>query len=113
MKVYYEELDGNLLPQWLLLPAPNTFGSLTVNLSAPFERMEAEDFHDELTIVTITQAALAIRPADQNQFILHTDQASKDLEVSMPADIDYYLIRLEDLEEVLQMNVRSFFNSDR
>lgn len=110
MKVYYEEIDGHLFPQWLLLPATSHSSSLSVQLDAPFERMEAEDFHDELTIVTVTQAALAIRPVDETHFVLHTDQIRNDLEVQMPESVDYYLIRLDDLEEVLHMNIKPYFS---
>lgn len=111
MKVYYEELDGELFPQWLLVPATKNSGTLSFNLTSPFERIEAEDFHDELTIVTVTQAALAIRPLDDTHFVLYTDQITSDLDVHIPDAVDYYLIRLEDLEEILQMSVRPYFIS--
>ncbi|WYP26821.1 hypothetical protein NSQ54_01510 [Alkalihalobacillus sp. FSL W8-0930] len=111
MKVYYEEMDGQLFPQWLLLPATSLHAPLSVQLDAPFERMEAEDFHDDITVVTVTQAALAIRAIDETHFVLHTDQVKNDLETHIPDSVDYYLIRLEDLEEVLQMNVKPYFSS--
>ena len=63
MKVYYEEMDGQLFPQWLLLPATSLHAPLSVQLDAPFERMEAEDFHDDLTVVTVTQAGPILPPA--------------------------------------------------
>ncbi|MFK3937541.1 hypothetical protein ACI2JA_08515 [Alkalihalobacillus sp. NPDC078783] len=110
MKVYYEEIDSQLFPQWLLLPATSLDTSLTVQIDAPFERMEPEDFHDDLTVVTVTQAALAIRSIDETHFVLHTDQVKNDLETHIPDSIDYFLIRLEDLEEVLQMSVKPYFS---
>ncbi|WP_062052406.1 hypothetical protein [Bacillus sp. JCM 19034] len=116
LSVYYDEIDGLLNPQWMLMLIPcNTSEEyITVAVDAPFERFWPEDFHDALSVTTVTQAALTKDPFNNKQFSVHIPTVLSDLKYqnkSMDIDsIDYFLVRLDDLEELLLMNVRSFFS---
>lgn len=116
LSVYYEEIDGLLLPLWLLVPARTVKDYETYSVEAPFERFYPEDFHDELAIVTITQGALTRCPFIEHQFDIHIPTVKTDLQFSgKPSDVldsaKFFLIRIDDLEELLQFSLRKHFNN--
>lgn len=110
--VYYDEIDGLLLPQWILLPIRTNHQYVTYTVEAPFERFFPEDFHDELPIITVTQGALT-KGTNPYQFNIHLPSVQNDLarmnhfEQTMN-ESGYFLVRIEDLEEVLQFEVRTY-----
>lgn len=116
LSVYYEEIDGLLLPLWLLVPARTVKDYETYSVEAPFERFYPEDFHDDLSLVTITQGALTRCPFIDGQFDIHIPTVKTDLNSNgKPSDslnsANYFLIRIDDLEELLQYSLRKHFNN--
>lgn len=114
LSVYYDELDGQLYPVWMLLPARTDEEYINYSIEAPFERFYPEDFHDDLKIVTVTQAALTKCPLVEQQFNIHIpaikqDLISQDIPVDTIYNADYFLVRMDDLEEVLQFNIKNGF----
>lgn len=114
LSVYYDEIEGELLPVWLLLPVQNEKEYETYTINAPFERFFQEDFHDAMKLVTVTQAALTRCPFINQQFNIHiptlkNDLLSQQLSPEQIYHADYFIVRLEDLEELLQMNIREQF----
>lgn len=112
--VYYEDIDGQLQPQWLLVPAFASEEAPSYSLTAPFERFYPEDFNDHHMILSVSQGALMKNPAASSHFSIHLPTVQRDLTVNgHPAQAiygaDFFLIRMEDLEEVLQMDVRGCF----
>lgn len=99
----------------MLLPARTEKEYELYSVSAPFEKFYPEDFHDELAVVTVTQGAITRCPFVAGQFDIHIPTVKNDLEAKGQHEdniynADYFLVRIEDLEEVLQMNVRLCFS---
>lgn len=115
LSVYYDEIDGELNPTWILLPAKTSEEYENYSIEAPFERFYPEDFHDCLNIVTVTQGAMTKCPFIDMQFDIHIPTVKQDLLAQGKHgdsiyEADYFLVRMDDLEEVLQMEVRNKFN---
>lgn len=111
--VYYDEIDGQFYPMWMLLPTRTDEEYVNYSVEAPFERFYPEDF-GELKIVTVTQAALTRSPFVKQQFHIHIPTVQSDLcnlgmDINAINDADYFLVRMDDLEELLQFDVRKFF----
>lgn len=114
LSVYYDEIDGELYPERLLLPIPADKQHVTYSIEAPFERFYSEDFHDSIKIATVTQAALRRDPFNANCFSISISQVIRDLKMNNNYteslnDMDYFIIQMADLEELMQMNVRDRF----
>ncbi|MET3508424.1 hypothetical protein [Halalkalibacter oceani] len=114
LRVYYDEIDGELHPQWLLLPANTSEEYATYTVVAPFERFWPEDFHDSMAVITVTQAALVRDPFHEKDFSIHIPRVVEDLasnggNMESLHNAEYFLVRFDDLEELLQMNVRRFY----
>jgi len=113
-KVYYEDIDGELHPMWILLQASTSEETVSYTIDSPFERFWPEDFHDSMVVITVTQAALHRDPFNEKDFSVSIPQVVKDLtdnkgNLEHLYDADYFLVRLDDLEELLQMNVRTLY----
>lgn len=107
-------MDGKLYPMWMLLPVRTENEYETYTIDAPFERFYPEDFSDTLKIVTVTQAAITRCPFVEQQFDIHIPTVQKDLLAQEKSadeiyDADYFLVRMDDLEEVLQFDIRESF----
>ncbi|WP_100406636.1 hypothetical protein [Bacillus solitudinis] len=116
LSVYYDEIDGGFYPQWMLLPADTGEEYANYSIEAPFERFWPEDFHDSMTVVTVTQASLVRDPFNEKNFSVHIPSVVDDLtknggNMEHINDSQYFLVRFDDLEELLQMNVRRFYLS--
>lgn len=112
--VYYDEMDGQLLPMWMLLPVRTGKEYETYSINAPFERFYPEDFNETMKIITVTQGALTRCPFVEQQFDIHIPTVKQDLlSQRIPPDsiyeADYFLVRMDDLEEVLQFNIKNGF----
>lgn len=115
LKVYYEEIDGEIRPMWMLLPARTEKEYETYTINAPFERFYPEDFYDSLKIITVTQAAMTRNPYVDQQIQIHIPTVQSDLckqgiYQNAIYDADYFLVRMDDLEEVLQFDIRNVFH---
>ncbi|WP_062049255.1 hypothetical protein [Bacillus sp. JCM 19034] len=114
--VYYDEIDGQLHPKWLLATAFLQDEYANYSVEAPFERFHPEDFHDSMSIITVSQGALLRDPFCLTRFSIHIPTVIHDA-VSNGSNIHFnfshFLILIDELEELLQMNVRQryMFNS--
>lgn len=114
LSVYYDDIDGELYPQRLLLPIKTDEERVTYSIEAPFERFYPEDFHDSIMLATVTQAAMIRDPFDDKCFSISIPQVISDLKMNSNYteslnDMDYFIIQMADLEELMQMNVRERF----
>ena len=115
LRVYYEEIDDELFPMWILLPVHTNNEYESYTIEAPFERFFPEDFHDELINITVSLGALT-KGATTNQFSIHIPTVRRDLisgnhQAEMIDEADNFLIRMVDLEELLQFDVRMYINT--
>ncbi|WYP24792.1 hypothetical protein NSQ54_10625 [Alkalihalobacillus sp. FSL W8-0930] len=117
LRVYYEELDGALLPQKVLVRPGIEYGTSKHDVFTPFERFYDDEFHDDLKIITITQAALTRDIFNATTISVDLDQVKKDLYAysihpNQLLEADYFLMLMSDIEEVLQMTLHQFFKAE-
>ncbi|TWI53989.1 hypothetical protein [Halalkalibacter nanhaiisediminis] len=112
LKIFYEELDGMLSPKLVLLPNILNEDStmLTYSVEIPFERFYQEDFHDDLRIISVSQAALQPCPFYDHQFHMNIHQIRLDIEKQGhdPRSIEeteYFSCLVDDLQELLAYDV--------
>lgn len=112
LKVYYDEIDGELYPKLVLLPNILNQDSflLTYSVESPFERFYQEDFHDELILISVSQGALTSCPFYEHQFDINVERLRMDLERQgyYPEAIyetDYFTVLVDDLQELLDFDV--------
>lgn len=115
MKVFYDDIDGKLYPKLVLLPISKENEFFLYNLESPFERFYQEDFHDDLMLITVSQGALKQNPFLDNGINIDTEQLKTDLlnQEYDPEAIfhaDYFVILIDDLEELLQFEIRRHFH---
>lgn len=113
LRVYFDEIDGYIYPQWLLAAAKTDSEYIKYTIDSPFERFYSEDFHDEMSVITIAAGSLTRDPFKDRQFSVHIPTVKQDLEFNkIPSNniynADYFLIRIEDLEELLQFDVSKY-----
>ncbi|GAE31912.1 hypothetical protein [Halalkalibacter hemicellulosilyticus] len=111
LSVYYNEIDGHLYPQWLLLNATMKKEFVSYSINPPFERFHSEDFHDSMSILSVSQGALLRDPVDRTRFSIHiptvvNDAINNGSNINSIYNASHFLIQIEELEEFLQMNVR-------
>ncbi|WP_100372156.1 hypothetical protein [Bacillus sp. FJAT-45037] len=111
MKVFYEEIDGSQQPKLLIVPASKSDQTATYEVCGPFERFYTEEFHDEFRGLTVTLGEL-LRVRDKpmtfsisllavKTFLLQRYGSSDVLD-----EIDYFVLLIDDIEELLQVEVR-------
>lgn len=113
LRVYYDEIDGQLNPQWMLVQTKTDSDYVSYTIDSPFERFYQEDFHDEMSIITIAAGSLTRDPFKDRQFSVHIPTVKIDLEYNKLSsnsiyNTDYFLIRIDDLEELLQFDVSKY-----
>lgn len=115
-KIYYDEIDGNLHPKWGLLPnfLQEECKEVIYSVESPFERFSQEDFNDEMKLVTVSQGALTACPLYNHQFKINIEQLIRDLtrqnhHIDSIYSIDYFVILVDDLEELLNYDVINRF----
>jgi len=87
-------------------------------INAPFEQLRLEDFNDDTMSLSIIQADLIRNFEKPDQFGVYLPFVIERMESSKNSygyDFDYYeieqfIIQMDDLEEVLQMNIRRFYD---
>ncbi|MEC2073201.1 hypothetical protein [Alkalihalophilus marmarensis] len=115
LKVYYDEIDGELQPKWVMLPWSEAEHHVrTYSVEAPFERFYQEDFHDDLKLVSVTQGALTQCPFIDHQFDINLQQVQRDLirqdhDPEAVYETNYYVVLVDDLEELLNYSVSDRF----
>ncbi|OIJ12701.1 hypothetical protein BKP37_12945 [Anaerobacillus alkalilacustris] len=113
-KVYYDEIDGELRPMWLILPV-NIDGAFSYySLQAPFERFYPEEFYGDMKNVTVSQGELVRCVDDPYSFGISLDLLTNYLTKNgYPLEViheaDNFIVRFDDLEELLQFDVRGIF----
>jgi hypothetical protein len=117
MRVYFDELDGLLFPKLLIVPASTKHSTQTFQLETPFERFTAEDFHDEFKGLTITLGELIRVANHETTFSVHIPSVRTFLTKRYGSDqhlenIEHFVILIDDLEELLQVDVRKWINND-
>ncbi|PSL41752.1 hypothetical protein B0H94_11865 [Salsuginibacillus halophilus] len=109
MKVLYDDYDGIRKPFRALLEASFDEPTKWYSLSSA-EKVDTDLVDENLTSVTITSSHL-IRNKDHNQ--LGVDVASVESFCRYIGigdelyEVDYFLVMLEDIEEVMQLNLRT------
>lgn len=114
LRVYYDDIDGALHPQWMLVPCNTSEDFATYSLDAPFERFWPEDFHDSMSVVTVSQASLVRDPFRDKDFLINVVQTLEELKanggnIEFFNESEYFLVRMDDLEEIMQMQIRQFY----
>lgn len=114
LKVYYDEVDGHHYPKLIIVPADSSQEHVSYNVQSPFERMFPEDFHDDFKAITISQGELLRNNFENKRFIIDINLVKQSLikrEIypDMIYEIDYFTILIDDLEELLQMDIKRFY----
>ncbi|WP_368504914.1 hypothetical protein AB3N04_04490 [Alkalihalophilus sp. As8PL] len=117
MRVYYDEIDGHLYPKLLIVPATTDKLKPSYQLDIPFERFHVEDFHDEFKGLTITLGELIRVANHETTFSVHIPSVRTFLTQRYGSDqhlenLEHFVILIDDLEELLQVDVRKWLNSD-
>lgn len=115
MKIFYDEIDGELHPKLMIVPYSSTDSNrLEINLIGPFERMHPEDFHDDFQGLTISQGEIMRDHFDKLTFLIDLKLVENYLVQNgisplMMADIEYFVMLIDDIEELLQMDFKRFY----
>jgi hypothetical protein len=124
LSVYYEEQfeTGGLVPIWIIV----RYGRGKINwdanqfyipLEAPFYRKMREEFGDDDMSFTVTIEDLMIDVARPNGFLVNVKSILRRIHVLKEQgndfnhfDIDQFIIQMSDVEEIMQMDVRPFYD---
>ncbi|WP_100406226.1 hypothetical protein [Bacillus solitudinis] len=116
LKIYYDEIDGELYPKWMMLPRYDAeHEARTYSIEGPFERFSVEDFHDDLKLLSVTQGALKQCPFHDHQFDIDLEQLKRDLQrqehdPEAVYETEYYMVLVDDLQELLAYDVMGRFS---
>ncbi|QGQ95811.1 hypothetical protein EHS13_13460 [Paenibacillus psychroresistens] len=122
MKVYYDEFEGGLSPVWMIVPINLIEWQLErfyISLSTPFEQFTTNDFDSNQLYLTV-QIEDLIRNWNEQDSVgislssirsrFESQKSNNDIDVEfICTDIEQLVIRMSDIEEVLQMNIRSYY----
>ena len=116
-KVYYDDVDGVLHPVWALLESNFEDDFVYYSLNAPFERFFPEDFYDDMQSITVTQGDLVRCPVENFSFGISIPMLKRYLQKNhqdpnLVYDVEFFIVRFDDLEELMQFNVRGIFRSE-
>lgn len=114
MKVFYDDIDGDLYPKLLIVPAATGADHVSFDITAPFERMYSEDFHDDFKGLTITQGEMLRDHVTETTVLIDLEMVKhfmmkREINPAMLYDVDYFVMLLDDIEELLQMDIRRFY----
>lgn len=114
IKVFYEydQFQDGLAPIWYVLQFGITGMDWTkqtvyISLSAPFEKQDPEEFHDDIIGMTIEMADLVrneIRPKQFGILLPYVKARAERLGYDI-SDIKQFIIQVSDIEEVMQMTL--------
>ncbi|WP_416149451.1 hypothetical protein ACM26V_00175 [Salipaludibacillus sp. HK11] len=105
MWVYYEEIDGELQPKWLILKARTNEQCSYYYIDGPYNRMYDGDMYD-MTAYSISLKDINRDPLQENCLIISNIKLEQSLkrnnyDETMIHEIDYYIILIEDVQELL------------
>lgn len=109
-RVYYDYVDGNLVPFWYVL----TFNPLEIpweqdtyffDVIAPFEYFDRKDFDDSVLSSSINIEDLLTNNLHDSQLGLNLIQIKHRISRHGvdPCEVNQFIIQLPDIEEVLQL----------
>lgn len=84
---------------------------LRIPLEAPFKRHMSEDFVDGIVSAMVLLDDLTVNPDEPNSFgvyLPYVKERYKNVELPLE-EIEQFVIRFCDIEEVMQMDLRSFY----
>ena len=116
LKVYYDEIDGELIPKWVMMPRIKEKGAVQLfSVESPYARFYQEDFHDELRLISVSQGALKQCPYHDHQFHIDIEQLQNDLlrqdhDPEAVFETDYFVALVDDLQELLAYDVVTRFS---
>jgi hypothetical protein len=119
ISVYYDYFEDQLCPIWMII----YFGQGHINwnsdtvyfpIDSPFERHMAEDFSAEVMSLSVSQNELLLHPNKPGYFginkALLLKQIKKEYKEADPFEVEQFIIQISDLEEILQMDVRKYYD---
>ncbi len=114
MKIFSEEIDGMAYPKLLIVPANLSAEHVVVDTTASFSRMYPEDFHDDFKALTISQGEMLRDHFKKNTFLIDIklvkeSMIKQEINPTLIYDVEYFVMLLDDVEELLQMDVRRFY----
>jgi len=115
--VYYDFHDETIKPFTIVIKFKQgeldwNKNSITVPLEAPFNRFMSEDFSDAVLSASVLLDDLTVNPDKPNQFSIHIPTIKQRYAESTSDlwEIEQLVIRMTDLEEVLQMDPRKYYD---
>lgn len=113
MWVYYEEIDGRYDPKWVIIVANTHEDVPYYSLNTPFEKIRTENMYMETMTLSIED--LVINPEKEKCFgvLVHKYKERMEKQGIDPDffnDIEYFIIQCDDLQEVMNMDLRDIFS---
>ncbi|MDQ0299689.1 hypothetical protein J2S78_002109 [Salibacterium salarium] len=116
MWVYYEEIDGELNPKWVIVKAelPEESSTTYYSISQPFGRFHEEDFHDDFQALSIDMSELVRDPFQDYSVGIDCDLIKNRLQSeglsaeNIYYDVEYFIMLCDDLEEVMSLDLTFF-----
>lgn len=114
MKVFYDEVDGELFPKLLIVQADIDKEHMSIDVSGPFIRMFPEDFHDDFKGLTISQGEMLRDHFNETTFLIDIKlvkqfMLKREINPALIYELEYFVMLLDDVEELLQMDLRRFY----
>lgn len=118
LSVYYDrDLEGILTPVWMILEVNDNDriwerSILWMSLEAPFKRHRAEDFNNEEMVASVLLSELTVNLEAPNKFGINIVALNKRI-LSLgadPSEINKLVIRICDIAEVLEVDVRRYYD---
>ncbi len=114
MKIFYEDIDGMLNPKLLIVTADHSTERMLIDTTNSFSRMQPEDFHDDFKGLTISQGEMLRDHFKDTTFLIDIKLVKKymikqEINPALLYDIEYFVMLLDDVEELLQIDVRRFY----
>ncbi|MGJ9384298.1 hypothetical protein [Salipaludibacillus sp. CF4.18] len=109
MWVYFEEIDGELQPKWLIVKAITDVKCPYYTVNGPFERMLEEDMLD-FHAFTVPLGDMIRDPFKENSigvpvYKFKADLESKGIDPNLFNDIDYFIMLVDDVQELIEVNI--------
>jgi hypothetical protein len=122
LRVYYDQFEDLLAPVWMLLPINILEWQLErfyMALSTPFEPFKTEDFDNNQPNVAVELEDIIRNWKDCTSIGISLSSIRKHFEVKQKlndiaekytiSNIEHLVVRIADIEAVLQMNIRNYY----
>jgi hypothetical protein len=117
IKVFYDYHDEGLKPFTMVVSFKArelkwNEQACYIQLDAPFQKQNTEDFSDDVLGCAVWLEDLMINVDKPNTFGVNLMQIRRRLNIEDEANEDEFnfMIRMVDIEEVLQTDIKSFYN---